>query len=191
MKSEDGCSQDLVAWKCDCTPNERGIGVMKINNFRDMYIAELQELVSVESQLSDALLRMAGAAAHPSLKDLLVHHHGETETQKQRLVTILQKHGADPAAHTDQAMQALVNETKKMLAMLTGDDLRDAGLIGSVQKLEHYEISAYGTAAALAGQLDLRDEQKMLHRSLDEEKRTDERLTQLAKREVNPDALAA
>ncbi len=64
---------------------------MEINNFKDMYLAELQELVSVESQLADALLRMAGAAAHPALKDLLVHHHGETETQKQRLVTILQK----------------------------------------------------------------------------------------------------
>ena len=49
---------------------------MKINNFRDMHIAELQELVSVESQLSDALLRMAGAAAHPALKDLLLHHRG-------------------------------------------------------------------------------------------------------------------
>jgi len=115
----------------------------------------------------------------------------KTEIQKQRLSTILHKHGANPAAHTDQAMQALISETKKMLAMLTEDDLRDAGMIASVQKLEHYEIAAYGTAAALAGQLDLRDEQKMLHRSLDEEKQTDELLTQLAKREVNRDALAA
>ena len=78
-----------------------------------------------------------------------------------------------------------------MLGMLTGDDLRDAGLLASAQKLEHYEIAAYGTAAALAGQLDLRDEQKMLHRTLDEEKQIDTLLTQLAKREVNPDALAA
>jgi ferritin-like metal-binding protein YciE len=168
-----------------------GMTAMEINNFKDMYIAELQELVSAESQLSDALLRMAGAAAHPALKDLLLHHRAETETQKQRLATILEKHGANPAEHTDQAMQALVNETRKMLAMLTGDDLRDAGLIASAQKLEHYEIAAYGTAAALAGQLDLRDEQKMLHRSLDEERQIDGMLTQLAKREVNPDALAA
>jgi hypothetical protein len=55
-----------------------GIALMKINHFRDMYVAELQELVSVESQLSDALLRMAGAAAHPALKDLLLDHRGET-----------------------------------------------------------------------------------------------------------------
>jgi len=164
---------------------------MEINNFKDMYLAELQELVSVESQLADALLRMAAAATHPALKDLLIHHRAETETQKQRLVTILQKHGADPEVHTDQAMQALVKETRKMLGMLTGDDLRDAGLLASAQKLEHYEIAAYGTAAALAGQLDLRDEQKMLHRTLDEEKQIDALLTELAKREVNPDALAA
>src|SRR5258707_10088070 len=167
------------------------MSLMEISNFKDMYIAELQELVSVESQLADVLLRMAGAAAHPALKDLLIHHHGETETQKQRLITILQKHGANPAAHTDQAMQALVNETRKMLGMLKGDDLRDAGLVASAQKLKHYEIAAYGTAAALAGQLDLRDEQKMLHLSLEEERRIDTLLTQLAKREVNPDAVAA
>ena len=140
---------------------------MEISNFKDMYLAELQELVSVEGQLADALLRMAAAASHPALKRLLLHHRAETETQKERLVTI------------------------KMLTILKADDLRDAGLIASAQKLEHYEIAAYGTAAALAGQLDLRDEQKMLHLSLEEERRADAMLTHLAKREVNPDALAA
>jgi ferritin-like metal-binding protein YciE len=164
---------------------------MEINNFKDMYLAELQELVSVEEQLADGLLRMAGAASHPALKRVLIYHRAETETQRNRLMAILQKHGANPSAHTDQAMQALVVETKKMLTMLTDDDLRDAGLIASAQKLEHYKIAAYGTAAALAGQLDLRDEQKMLHFSLEEEKQIDVLLTQLAKREVNPDALAA
>jgi len=164
---------------------------MKISNFKDMYLAELQELVSVEGQLADALLRMAGAASRRVLKRVLVHHRAETETQRERLVTILKKHGANPTAHTDQAMQALVTETKKMLTILAEDDLRDAGLIASTQKLEHYEIAAYGTAAALAGQLDLRDEQKMLHLSLEEEKRVDGLLTQLAKREVNASAQAA
>jgi ferritin-like metal-binding protein YciE len=106
-------------------------------------------------------------------------------------VSILKKHGASPTAHTDQAMQALIIETKKMLTMLKGDDLRDAGLIASVQKLEHYEIAAYGSAAALAGQLDLRDDQNMLHQSLEEERETDAILTDIAKGEVNSDALAA
>jgi ferritin-like metal-binding protein YciE len=164
---------------------------MQLNSFRDMYIAELQELVSVEEQLAESLLRMAGVASHPSLKDALIHHRDQTQMQKERLESILQRHGANPTAHTDQAMQALVSETEKMLGMLKGNDLRDAGLIASAQKLEHYEIAAYGTAAALAGQLDLRDDQRMLHESLDEEKQADVLLTKLAKGEVNRDALAA
>ena len=164
---------------------------MEINSFKDMFLAELQELVSVEGQLADAVLRMAGAASHPELKRVLVHHRAETETQADRLITILKKHGADPMAHVDQSMEVLIRETAKMLIMLKPDDLRDAGLIASLQKIKHYEIAAYGTAAALAGQLDLRDEQKMLHLSLEEEKRFDELLTKLAKREVNRDALAA
>jgi ferritin-like metal-binding protein YciE len=164
---------------------------MQINNFKDMFLAELQELVSVEGQLADALLRMAGAASHPELKRVLIHHRAETETQGDRLITILGKHGVNPTEHVDQAMEALIKETAKMLIMLKADELRDAGLIASLQKLEHYEIAAYGTAAALAGQLDLRDEQKMLHLSMEEEKRMDAVLTKLAKRQVNPDAVAA
>ena len=164
---------------------------MEIRSFKDMFLAELQELVSVEEQLADMLLRMAGAATHPPLKRALIHHRAETETQTARLETILVKHGADPSAHVDQAMQALIVETMKMFALLATDNLRDAGLIASAQKIEHYEIAAYGTAAALAGQLNLRDEQKMLHLSLEEERRFDVLLTELAKREINRDALAA
>ena len=177
-------------FRTDLRMNERA-AAMEISNFKDMYLAELQELVSVEGQLADALLRMAGAASHPALRRALLHHRAETETQRERLITILLKHGANPTAHIDQAMQALITETKKMLTILKMDDLRDAGLIASAQKLEHYEIAAYGTAAALAGQLGLRDEQKMLHLSLEEERRIDALLTQLAKRKVNPDAVAA
>jgi ferritin-like metal-binding protein YciE len=72
----------------------------------------------------------------------------------------------DHLSHTDQAMQALINETEKMMSMVKGDDLRDAALIVSVQKVEHYEIAAYGMVAALAGQLDRRDDQEVLHESL-------------------------
>ncbi|MGN6749549.1 MAG: YciE/YciF ferroxidase family protein [Xanthobacteraceae bacterium] len=167
---------------------ERRDNLMRMRNFKDMYIAELQELVSVENQLDIALKRMADAASHPSLKRELHRHREETKGQSKRLQSILQNHGAKLRAHTDQAMEALVNETEKMLSLLEGDDLRDAGLIASAQKLEHYEIAAYGTAAALAGQL---DDQRMLHDSLEEERKVDAALTKLAKGEVNQDALAA
>ena len=162
-----------------------------ITSFRDMYLAELQELLSVEVQLADALLRMAGAATHPSLKRALIHHRAETETEALRVMNILKTHGADETAHIDQAMQALIAETMKMLLLLRSDDLRDAALIASAQKIEHYEIAAYGTAAALAGQLTLRDEQNLLHMSLEEERAFDALLTRLAKGEINRDALAA
>ena len=164
---------------------------MQIKNLKDMYVIELQELANMESQLDEALKRMADAATHPALKKELMRHREETKEQsKKRLQSILQNHGAKLRAHTDQAMEALVNETKKMLSLLE-DDLRDAGLIASAQKLEHYEIAAYGTAAALAGQLGLRDDERLLHDSLEEERKTDAALTKLAKSEVNQNALAA
>jgi ferritin-like metal-binding protein YciE len=164
---------------------------MRIDSFEDMYVAELQKLLSVEVQLADMLLRMAGAAAHPSLKRALIHHGTETETQALRVMTILKKHDADEIAHIGQAMQGLIAETMKTILMLKGDELCDAGLLASAQKIEHYEIAAYGTAAALAGQLDLRDEQKILHMNLEEEREFDAVLTRLAKGEVNRIALSA
>lgn len=164
---------------------------MQIRNFEEMYIAELQELVSVEQQMENALLRMAGASSHASLRAILEQHGRETIVQGERLRAILQKHGADPQLGTDQAMQALINETGKMLTILKLDELRDAGIIASAQKLKHYEIAAYGTAAALAGQLEFREDQRLLHNTLEQERRTDELLTKLAKTEVNRDAIAA
>jgi ferritin-like metal-binding protein YciE len=164
---------------------------MQIRNFKEMYIAELQELVSVESQLDAVLKRLTDAASHPSLKKELMRHRTETKEQSKRLQSMLQNHGAKLRAHIDQAMEALVSETEKMLSLLEDDNLRDAGLIASAQKLKHYEIAAYGTAAALAGQLELPDDQRMLHDSLEEERKADSALTKLAKGEVNQDAVAA
>ncbi|KWV45627.1 hypothetical protein AS156_23505 [Bradyrhizobium macuxiense] len=164
---------------------------MKITTFKDMYIAELQELASVESQLSAALPSMAEVASHPSLKDAFNRHARETIVQGERLKSLLRMHGADPGLHTDQAMQALIGETAKMVPLVLNDDLRDGALIASAQKLEHYEIAAYGSAAALAGQLELRNDQRLLHDSLEEERHVDTLLTMLAKGEINQDALAA
>jgi ferritin-like metal-binding protein YciE len=165
--------------------------MMEITSFKEMYIAELQELASLEGQLDKALLQMADATSHASLKNVLIHHREQTLLQRQRIESILQKHRANPRAHTDQAMQALISEAEKMTSLVKGDDLRDAAIIASAQKIEHYEIAAYGTAAALAGQLDLRDDQLILHQILGEEKAADAALTKLAKQEVNRAAVTA
>lgn len=164
---------------------------MEITTFHDMYIAELQELVSVEDQLSEALLRMGQMASNATLRQAFLHHQEQTLGQKDRIEAILRKHGAPVRAHTDQSVQALVRECEKMIDILKGNELRDAGLIASAQKLEHYEIAAYGTAAALAGQLDLRDDQKLLHDILEEEKKADMLLSRLAKGGINRLAHAA
>jgi ferritin-like metal-binding protein YciE len=163
---------------------------MKISTFKDMYIAELQELISMETQLSTALKRMAAVATHPSLKDAFEQHQKQTVKQGELVAMLLNSHRAE-AIHTDQAMQALINETNKIIAILADDNLRDAGLIASAQKLEHYEIAAYGSAAALAGQLGLREDQRQLYAILEEERIADELLTNLAKTGINEDALAA
>jgi len=164
---------------------------MEIKTLEDMYIAELQELASVERQLAECLPHVAEAASHPTLKAVLLEHREETEVQKDRLELLLQEHGANPVGHIDQAMQALVYETGKMLSILKGDDVRDAGLIASLQRLTHYEIAVYGTVVSLANQLKLGDDERVLRDHLEEEKQTDVSLTILANNEINPDALAA
>jgi ferritin-like metal-binding protein YciE len=164
---------------------------VELTNLKEAYISELQELVSAEGQIAEPLARMAEVASHPVLKQALTRHSEETLVQKKRIESILRQHDADPEAHTDHAMQALVSEVRKMLVMLRGNELRDAGLTGSVQRLLHYEIAAYGTTAAFAGQLGLREDQRLLHRGLREAKRLDEALTRFAKGSLNPYAPSA
>jgi ferritin-like metal-binding protein YciE len=170
--------------------NSKEDSMMEITSLKDLYVTELQELMSMETQLGPTLKRLEAAAVHPSLKEAFGEHQKETLKQGERVGMLLQKHGASPV-HTDQAMQALIGETNKMMSMLADDNLRDASLIASAQKLEHYEIAAYGSAAAFAGQLGLREDQDTLHAILDEERLSDTLLTGLAKSEVNQDALAA
>jgi len=163
---------------------------MKITSFSDMYLAELQELASAETQLNDALEKLSEAASDPELAKALAKHKEETKEHGERLQTILQKHDSTEE-HVDESMRSLIAEAMKMMDLVSDPDLRDAALIASVQKLEHYEIAAYGTVAALAGQLDLRDDQELLHATLEEEKKTDGILTKLAEGSVNRDAAAS
>ncbi|MXQ14789.1 ferritin-like domain-containing protein [Microvirga makkahensis] len=164
---------------------------MNIDDFRQMYVTELQELRSVEAQLVDALPKMTDMANHPELKQAIQDHLQETRSQQDRLDEILRRCSAEPREHVDQSMQAIVREAEKWARMVQDPDLRDAGLIASAQRVEHYEIAVYGTLATWAKQLGLDEDLQALHAILEEEKRTDEKLTGLAKRIVNPDAASA
>jgi ferritin-like metal-binding protein YciE len=134
---------------------------------------------------------MAEMASHPELKQAVQRHLEETRSQRDRLDQILRRCGAEPRAHQDQSMQAIVRESEKWARMVQDPHLRDAGLIASAQRIEHYEIAVYGTLATWAKQLGLDEDERTLHAILEEEKRTDERLTGLAKQLVNPDAASA
>jgi len=161
---------------------------MNVTSLRDLYIAELQEIHSVEGQLIEALPRMAGVSGHPELKQGIQTHLEETRAQQSRVEEILRRHKADPREHVDQAMQAMLQEAEKWASIVQDQNLRDAGLIASAQRVEHYEIAVYGSLATWAKQLGLDEDLQALLAILEEEKRTDEWLSRLAKRMINPDA---
>ena len=161
---------------------------MSVTCLRDLYIAELQEIHSVEGQLIEALPRMADVAGHAELKQGIQTHLEETRAQQALVEEILRRHNAEPREHVDQAMQAMLQEAEKWASMVQDQNLRDAGLIASAQRVEHYEIAVYGSLATWAKQLGLDEDVQALLTILEEEKRTDERLSRLAKRMINPDA---
>ena len=158
---------------------------MKIGDFRQMYVSELQELRSVEDQLVQALPKMAQIVEHGELKQAIETHLNETRSQRDRLDGLLRGHGAGTREHQDGSMQAIVREAERWAEMVSDPDCRDAGVIASAQRVEHYEIAVYGTLAAWAKQLGFADDERTLHDILEEEKRTDEKLTRLAEARVN------
>jgi ferritin-like metal-binding protein YciE len=164
---------------------------MNIDDFRQMYVTELQELRSVGDQLVQALPKMAEKAQNRHLKQAIQAHLDETRSQRDRLDDLLKRHGAGSHEHQDGSMQAIIRETDRWAKMLQDSDLRDAGLIASAQRVEHYEIAVYGTLATWAKQLGLDEDLRVLHGILEEEKRADAKLTDVAKRVVNPEAASS
>jgi ferritin-like metal-binding protein YciE len=164
---------------------------VNIDHFRDMFIAELQEARSVEELLGGALGKMAEAADNSDLAEAFRLHVAETHLHQRSVEGILGELGAEPREHEDQAMRALVGEAEKMMSMVESGPLRDAALIASAQRVEHYEIAVYGTLATYAKCLGLDEVKQKLADILEEEKATDERLSDLADGIINPSAVEA
>jgi len=161
---------------------------MNVTDFQQMYLAELQELFSAEDQFAKALPGMAKMVHNPKLKSAMEDHVGQTQAHVQRLEDILKRHNVDPRAHQDQSMKSIIGEADKWANMIENPDLRDAGLISSAQRIGHYEMAVYGTLASWAKQLGHQDDANTLHALCEEEKSTDEQLSELAKYTVNPQA---
>jgi ferritin-like metal-binding protein YciE len=164
---------------------------MNIDHFREMYQAELQEARSVEAQLTAALAKMAEAADNAELREAFEAHLEETRGHQRSVENLLKQLGASPSEHEDQAMRAMIQEAEKMMGMVEPGPLRDAALIASAQRIEHYEIAVYGTLATYAKCLGLEDQKQTLADILEEEKDTDEDLSDLADGIINPAAVEA
>ena len=162
---------------------------MAIESLQDLYIEELKDMYSAENQIIKALPKMVAGANHNNLKKSFEEHLEVTREQVKRLETIFTDLGEKPTGKHCKGMEGLIEEGKELLEEDADPDVRDAGLIGAAQKIEHYEIAAYGTARNMALQLGLTNHAELLQQTLDEEGETDKKLTALAESGVNKDAL--
>jgi ferritin-like metal-binding protein YciE len=161
---------------------------MAMESLQDLYLHELKDIYSAEKQILQALPRMAKNASHNELRQAFEEHQRVTEEQVRRLETIFDDLGQNPGGKKCKGMEGLIEEGKEVLEEDADPDVRDAALIAAAQRVEHYEISAYGTARTYARQLGFDKHVELLERTLDEESQTDERLTKLAESRVNTDA---
>ena len=161
---------------------------MQINSFKEMYVSELQEARSLEAQLTSVLPEMIEKTDDADLKQALQDHLSETQNHLERVGEILQRHGATAEDHKEQSMVRLVSEAEKWAEMIKDRDQRDAGIIASAQRVEHYEMAVYGTLSAWAKQLGFGEDEEDLLAILAQERAADDKLTRLAEREINPSA---
>ncbi|MGH3116933.1 MAG: ferritin-like domain-containing protein [Vicinamibacterales bacterium] len=157
----------------------------------DLFLHELKDLYSAETQMIKALPKMAKNASSPELKRSFEEHLEQTREHVERLKQIFHKLDETPGRQKCKGMEGLIEEGADLMEEDIDGDVLDAGLIGAAQRVEHYEISAYGTARAFAEQLGNAYAAKLLQRTLDEEATTNEKLTRLAESLVNREAVNA
>lgn len=156
-----------------------------------LFIDQLQDIYDAEQRLTQALPKMANAAHNTQLQNAFQHHLTETERQVERLEQVFELIGETPKAKTCEAMKGLIAEGEEVIQAKGDDDVRDAALIAAAQRVEHYEIAAYGTARTFALRLGHLRAGELLQESLDEEGATDHKLTDLAESLINPQAATA
>lgn len=161
----------------------------KLRTLEDLFQEQLKDLHSAELQLIDALPKMAAQAKDPMLRQAFESHLLETQQQHRRLHQIGQEMGYDLKGHTCQAMKGLIKEGEEMMHEDATAEAMDAGLIACAQRVEHYEISGYGTAHHFAERLGHTQAASLLAQSLSEEQNADTKLNKIAKSSVNAKAM--
>jgi ferritin-like metal-binding protein YciE len=158
---------------------------MATKSMEDLFIDSIRDLLNAEKQIIEALPSMIDAASSPELKEALDEHLEETREHRTRLETILKAAGHRANDETCKGMEGLLEEGEEVLEEDFESYVMDAAIIGAAQKVEHYEICGYGTAKAFAEELGEEDAVELLERTLEEEKRADQTLTEIAEAAVN------
>lgn len=161
---------------------------MKLENLKDLYIEELKDIYDAENQILKALPKMAKAASSDSLREAFQEHEDVTQGQVDRLDQIFDRLGARAKGKKCKAMEGLMEECKELMSEDAAEDVLDAGLIAAAQRVEHYEIAVYGTLRTYAEQLEFDEDAELLQETLDEEKETDKKLSELATTCINLEA---
>ncbi len=159
-----------------------------MKNLSDLFEHQLKDLYSAESQLIKALPKMAKKANDSKLKKAFEDHLEETKEQKQRLKEVCDELGIKPTGEECKAMKGLIEEAESFLKEKADTDVMDAGIIAEAQRVEHYEISAYGTAVRYAKELGHKEIAKKLQKTLDEEYKADGDLNKMAEGRLNKEA---
>ncbi|MEI9998914.1 MAG: ferritin-like domain-containing protein [Verrucomicrobiota bacterium] len=162
------------------TSVKEGLGFEKVSSLEELFIEQLQDLYSAETQLIKALPKMAESATATELKQGFRHHLEQTRVHAQRIEQILSHYDARAEGKTCQAMKGLIKEGSETITEYTTDEVRDAALIADAQRVEHYEIAGYGTVRAFAKLLDDAEAGELLTATFDEESATDEKLTEIS-----------
>lgn len=153
---------------------------MKVDSMDKLFINELKDLYSAEKQITRALPKMAKAATSDELRNALEMHLKETHHQIERLDRIFEMVGARGAGKTCEGMKGLLEEGEKTMKEADEGGIRDAAMIAGAQRVEHYEMAAYGTVRTLADLMGQHEISKLLQQTLDEEGNADKKLTQIA-----------
>ena len=163
----------------------------ELTTLEDLYVEQLQDLYSAENQIIDALPKMMQAATNDQLKQGFQMHLEQTKGHADRLEQIFSRIGQDAGGITCKAMQGLVAEGQEVMQEAQPGPVLDAALIAAAQRIEHYEMAGYGTAKTFAKQVGDDESIPLLEQTLQEEKQTDAKLTQVAQTLVNPQAQSA
>jgi ferritin-like metal-binding protein YciE len=162
----------------------------KDKDLNDLFLDTLKDIYFAEKQILKALPKMAKAATSDKLRTAFEKHHDETEGQVERLEQIFELLDKPARGKTCDAIMGILDEGKEIMDEYKGTSALDAGLLAAAQAVEHYEISRYGTLKTWATELGMKDAVKLLDETLNQEKKTDESLSVLAKSAVNLAAAA-